>query len=83
MEWFQKTLEERFFVNSQTIWFDEGQEQEVKVVNRIVREEGGWVYEIGQRHAELILQALKPTEAKAISILGEEAKPWREEEEKG
>ena len=35
-----------------------------------------------QRHAELIVQALKLTEATEISILGEEAKPWREEEEK-
>ena len=56
--------------------------QEGRVLNRVIRsKENGWEYEGDRRRGEIIVRAHNLDEAKEVGTPGEEAKPWKAEEE--
>ena len=66
---FKQQLAKRFTVKTKLVGSGagEGEVQEVRVLSRIVRcGTSGWEYEPDQQHAELIVQAMGLTGAKAV-----------------
>jgi len=83
VKWLKEKLASRFEIKTTIIGDGKEEEQEGKVLNRIVRvTEQGWEYEADQRHAEIIIEGMKLGEAKSVSTPGgEEEKGWEEEED--
>ena len=81
--WLKEKLGERFEIKSTTIGSREEEEKEGRVLNRIVRLTAkGWEYEADQRHAEILIEALKLKEARSVGTPGEDEKDHEEEENK-
>ena len=83
IEKFKLQLSKRFTVKTKIVGSGagDGEVQEARVLNRIVRcSSTGWEYEPDQRHAELIVQAMRLTEAKAVRTPGEEEPNWKMED---
>ena len=82
MAWFAARLRTRFEVKTTVIGNGDGEVQEAKVLNRVIRRtKDGWEYEADQRHGELLIKKLKLEHAKGVTTPGEGEKPWMLEEE--
>ena len=80
---FRRELEDRFEVKTKVVGTKEGEVQEAKVLNRIVRVTGeGWEYEPDQRHADLIVKDLSLEHARSVKTPCEEEKAADEVEYK-
>jgi hypothetical protein len=74
-------LMERFTVTVKVCGHGEGEEREVRILNRVVRAvAGGWEYEADQRHAEMIIAELGLKEAKGVGAPGGDEMKWEMEE---
>lgn len=63
--WLPNMLEGRFEIKTKTIRLDPEEQTEARVLNRIVRvTTSGWEYELDQRQAEIIIQAMNLDGAK-------------------
>ena len=52
------------------------------VLNRVIRAtEEGLQYEADQRHADIIVQAMKMSDCKPVTTAGEDSNDWQEEED--
>ena len=81
VEIFEKQISERFEIKTSKVGRYEGCAKEARVLNRVIRwTDTGWEYEPDQRHAELIMEDLGMSEAKAVSTPSEPEKRWEEEE---
>ena len=82
IEWLRQKLASRFEIKTTMIGDGENEEKEGKVLNRVVRiTDDGWEYEADQRHAEIIVEAMKLGDAKSVSTPGgDEEKDWETEE---
>ena len=77
----ESKLKERSTVTVKVCVHGEGEEREVRILNRVVRAVGGgWEYEADQRHAEIIAADLGLGEAKGVGAPGEDEAKWEEEE---
>ena len=75
-------FQRRFEVKTTVIGNGEGEAKEGRVLNRVIRiTEKGWEYEGDQRHGEIIVKSQNLDEAKEVGTPGEEARPWKAEEE--
>jgi hypothetical protein len=73
--WLEEKLRERFEIKCNTIGSGAAHDREGRVLNRVIRRTNrGWEYEADQRHSEIIVAALKLTEAKGVKTPGEEIK---------
>ena len=57
--WLSRKMQERYDIKLDVLGPDEGQQREVKILNRILRwTDGGLEYEADQRHAELLIKEM-------------------------
>ena len=77
IRWFKNNLEHRFEIKTKIIGQGEGEDQEARVLNRIIRvTPEGWEYEPDQRHADILFQAMNLSGAKGVKAPGEDEKNW-------
>ena len=86
-------LENRFDIKNKDVGGNKDLEDEVRVLNRIIRRvDGGWEYEADQRHAEIIVRdcgmrsakvAVTPMSGERSSEGGEALSPEEEREYRG
>ncbi len=70
---FEKKLDERFEIETNTIGRGEGESMEGRVLNRVIRATAeGWEYEADQRHAETIVEKMGLQGAKGVSTPAED-----------
>ena len=82
LKWFKEELLKTCEISTQVVGMGEGEAREGKVLIRIIRvDKDGCFFEADQRHAEIIVKQMGMVEAKASATLGEDAKPWEEEED--
>ena len=75
MKWLRGEMDKRFKVKTQVIGSGLEEEQEGRILNRIIRcTVKGWEYEPDQRHAELIVKELGLEDAKGTDTPGEKIK---------
>ena len=83
-QWLKERMEERFEIKTKVVGNGEGESQEESVLNRMVRvTDEGWQYEADQRHADIILQAMRMSNCKPRGTVGEDGKEWQEAEDEG
>ena len=72
LKWMKEELEKKYQVKTQVLGPGENQQQEVKLLNRVVSWDGtrGLVYEADPRHAEIVIEQLKLQEAKEVTAPG-------------
>jgi len=81
LEWLKGKLSKRFEIKATMVGGGIDEEKEGRVLNRIIRRtEQGWEYEADQRHAEILVEALKLKGANSVTTPGEEEKEWEVEE---
>ena len=67
MSWLEKELEKAYEIKTQKIGTAEGDKEEGKVLNRVIRRTGnGWEIEADPRHAELVVEQLGLQDDKGI-----------------
>ena len=85
-KWMETMLMKKYQIKTQVLGPDEDQARQVKVLNRIISWDGarGILYEADPRHAEIIIEQLKLTEAKPLTTPGtkEEGTTKEDSEEK-
>ena len=68
MKWLGEVLRKRFEISTNVIGHEDGDEKQMKTLNRIITvEPNGYTYEPDSRHAELIIKELGLKDAKAVS----------------
>ena len=72
LQWVKNELEKKYQVKTQVLGPGEGQQRQVKILNRIVTwdNQRGLVYEADPRHAEIAIKHLKLKDAKEVSTPG-------------
>ena len=77
IRWFKNKLEGRFEIKTKIIGQGEGEDREARVLNRIIRvTPKGWEYELDQRHADILIQAMNLSLANLVKAPGEDEKNW-------
>ena len=67
LQWFRKSMEQRFEIRTSVVGTGFGEAQEARVLNKVARiTTKGWEYEPDQRRAETIVEQLGLKEAKAV-----------------
>ena len=70
MLWCKKLFEAKFEITAKILGPEQGQESEIRVLNRIIRwEAAGVVYEPDQRHVEMIIRELGLESAGSVLTL--------------
>ena len=60
LRWMQEQLEQKYELMVELLGPDQGQKQEVRVLNRILRwTKDGVEYEVDPRHAEIIIDSIR------------------------
>ena len=72
LDWMRKQLENKYQVKTQFLGPEKHHQQELRIPNRIVQWDGaqGLLYEVGPRHAELIIEHLQLGNAKSVVTPG-------------
>ena len=79
LNWLKVELEKKFKIKTNIIGSDEGDDKELKILNRIVRcTTKGFEYEADLRHAELICEEMGVVDSKGVDTPG-----IKEDEEEG
>ena len=85
LKWMQTELEKKYQVKTQVLGPNEGQQKQVKILNRVVTWDGsrGIVYEADPRHTEIVIEQLRLNDAKEVSTPGtrEEGRTTEDNEE--
>ena len=85
LKWMRARLEEKYQVKTQLLGPNEGQCQQLKILNRVVEWHGqrGIAYEADPRHVELVIEQLNLKDANAVTTPGtrEEGRTKEEHEE--
>ena len=81
-EWFKAKLGGRFEIKTKLVGFQDDEEQEERILNRVIRAtpSGGWEIEADQRHADIIVKELNLKEANGVRTPCEDLKAWEQEE---
>ena len=72
LDWRKKELEKKYQVKTQVLGPHEGQQRQVKTLNRIVTRDdsNGLSYEADPRHAEIVIEQLKLQDPKVVTTPG-------------
>ena len=71
LKWLAREMKKKFEIKVQNLGPDVDEQREVRVLNRIIRwTESGLEYEADPRHQEILIKALKLTDAKGVSTPG-------------
>ena len=82
LDWLEKSLGEKYEIQTQRIGVGPGRDLEGKILNRIVRwTPNGYELEADPRHAELIVKTLKVESMKPLGTPGVEGKEEDDDED--